>query len=197
MQSASANPTSELNVPGAMKQLHFAPKAKRIIYLFMSGAPSQLDLYDPKPKLTEMMGKDLPDSVRNGQRITTMTSGQSKLLCVGSPFKFKKYGSAGMELSELLPNLSKVVDECTFVRSLNTDPINHDPAVTFFCDRKSTTRSSNHGCLVGVWHGVRQLGPAFICGADQWRWRTNVTDSLLGQWFFTSSVWRSSVPQCG
>lgn len=119
-------------VSGEMKHLHFAPKAKRIIYLFMSGAPSQLDLFDPKPKLTEFMGKDLPESVRNGQRITTMTSGQSNLLCVGSPFKFAKYGSAGMDLSELLPNLSKVVDDCTFVRSLHTDPINHDPAVTFF-----------------------------------------------------------------
>jgi hypothetical protein len=111
---------------------HYAPRAKRIIYLFMSGAPSQLDLYDPKPRLIEMTGKDLPDSVRNGQRITTMTSGQSNLLCVGSPFRFRKHGDCGMDLSELLPNLSKVVDECTFVRSIHTDPINHDPAVTFF-----------------------------------------------------------------
>src|SRR6476646_3707963 len=79
-------------VPGALKRLHFAPKAKRIIYLFMSGAPSHLDLFDPKPKLIEMTGKDLPDSVRKGQRITTMTSGQKNLLCVGSPFKFAKYG---------------------------------------------------------------------------------------------------------
>ena len=115
-----------------MKSLHFAPKAKRIIYLFMSGAPSQLDLFDPKPKLVEMTGKDLPESVRKGQRITTMTSGQKNLFCVGSPYKFKKYGRAGMDISELLPNLTKVVDDCTFVRSLFTDPINHDPAVTFF-----------------------------------------------------------------
>ena len=128
--AAFAAPTPD--VPGAMKALHFAPKAKRIIYLFMSGAPSQLDLFDPKPKLTEMTGKDLPDSVRRGQRITTMTSGQSKILCVGSPFKFKKYGRSGMDISELLPNLTKIVDDCTFVRSLHTDPINHDPAVTFF-----------------------------------------------------------------
>ncbi len=71
---------------------HFTPRAKRIIYLFMSGAPSQLDLFDPKPKLTEMTGQDLPDSVRKGQRITTMTSGQKNLFCVGSPFRFRKYG---------------------------------------------------------------------------------------------------------
>ena len=109
-------------VPGALGRLHFAPKAKRIIYMFMSGAPSHLDLFDPKPKLIEMTGKDLPDSVRKGQRITTMTSGQAKLLCVGSPFKFAKHGTAQMDLSELLPHLSKVVDDCTFVRSLHTDP---------------------------------------------------------------------------
>ena len=119
-------------VPGALGPLHFPPKAKRIIYLFMSGAPSHLDLFDPKPKLTEMTGKDLPDSVRKGQRITTMTSGQKNLLCVGSPFKFEKYGQGGMDISELLPNLAKVADDCTFVRSVFTDPINHDPAVTFF-----------------------------------------------------------------
>ncbi|HEY2952465.1 MAG TPA: DUF1501 domain-containing protein, partial [Verrucomicrobiae bacterium] len=123
---------SALVVPGAMKSLHFAPRAKRIIYLFMSGAPSQLDLFDPKPKLIEMTGKDLPDSVRRGQRITTMTSGQKNLFCVGSPYTFKKYGRSGMDISELLPHLTKVVDDCTFVRSVFTDPINHDPAVTFF-----------------------------------------------------------------
>jgi hypothetical protein len=124
LESASA--------PGALKQLHFAPKAKRVIYLFMSGAPSHLDLFDPKPKLTEMTGQDLPDSIRKGQRITGMTSGQKNLFCVGSPFKFAKHGQVGMDLSELLPHLSTVVNDCTFVRSIFTEPINHDPAVTFF-----------------------------------------------------------------
>src|SRR6185369_1897578 len=119
-------------VPGALGHLHFAPKAKRVIYLFQSGAPSHLDLLDPKPKLIEMTGKDLPDSVRQGQRITGMTSGQKNLFCVGSPFAFKKYGKGGMDLSELLPNIAKIADECTFIRTMNTDPINHDPAVTFF-----------------------------------------------------------------
>src|SRR5436189_4550601 len=92
-----------LAVPGALCHLHAAPKAKRVIYLFMSGAPSHLDLFDPKPVLTELTGKDLPDSVRQGQRITGMTSGQKNLFCVGSPFKFKKFGDCRMELSELLP----------------------------------------------------------------------------------------------
>lgn len=119
-------------VPGVLKHLHWAPKAKRVIYLFQSGAPSHLDLFDPKPKLIEMTGKDLPESVRQGQRITGMTSGQKNLFCVGSPFAFQKHGKCGMELSELLPHTAKIADECTFVRTLHTDPINHDPAVTFF-----------------------------------------------------------------
>lgn len=124
--------TAPPSVRGALGRLHMAPKAKRIIYLFMSGGPSQLDLFDPKPTLVEMTGKDLPDSVRKGQRITTMTSGQKNLFCVGSPFKFEKHGQVGMDISELLPNVAKIADDCTFLRSLHTDPINHDPAVTFF-----------------------------------------------------------------
>ena len=89
---------------GALKTLHFAPKAKRVIYLFQSGAPSHLDLFDPKTKLTEMTGQELPPSVRMGQRITGMTAGQSVLKCVGPAFEFKRYGKAGTEMSSLLPN---------------------------------------------------------------------------------------------
>lgn len=130
--TSAVDATAPPSVRGALGRLHMAPKAKRIIYLFMSGAPSQLDLFDPKPTLVEMTGKDLPESVRKGQRITTMTSGQKNLFCVGSPFKFEKHGQVGMDISELLPNVAKVADDCTFLRSLHTDPINHDPAVTFF-----------------------------------------------------------------
>ena len=128
----AATDDPKLAVPGAMKHLQWAPKAKRVIYLLMSGAPSHLDLFDPKPELIKMTGKDLPDSVRQGQRITGMTSGQKNLFCVGSPFKFSKYGKCGMDLSELLPFTSKIADECTYIRSMFTEPINHDPAVTFF-----------------------------------------------------------------
>jgi Protein of unknown function (DUF1501) len=151
------------DVRGTLGQLHFAPRAKRIIYLFMSGAPSHLDLFDPKPTLTQMTGKDLPDSVRKGQRITTMTSGQSNLFCVGSPFKFAKYGSMGMDISELLPNLSRIADECTFVRTLHTDPINHDPAVTFF----ATGNQQPGRPVMGAWLAYGLGGdnadlPAFV-----------------------------------
>src|SRR5689334_1991313 len=92
---------------GVIKTLHFAPKTKRVIYLFMSGAPSHMDLFDPKPKLKELTNTELPASVRMGQRITGMTSGQKQLLCVGSPFEFKRHGRCGMELSELLPNIGR------------------------------------------------------------------------------------------
>ena len=117
---------------GALKTLHHTPKAKRIIYLLQSGAPSHLDLFDPKPKLKELTGEELPPSVRMGQRITGMTAGQAVLKCVGSPFEFKRYGRAGIEMSSLLPGMGGVADDLTLIRSMHTDPINHDPAVTFF-----------------------------------------------------------------
>lgn len=118
--------------PGALQTLHFQPKAKRVIYLFQSGAPSHLDLFDPKPRLTQMTGEELPPSVRMGQRITGMTAGQSVLRCVGPAYDFKRYGKNGVELSSQLPHIGSIVDEIALIRSMHTDPINHDPAVTFF-----------------------------------------------------------------
>ena len=117
---------------GTLGGLHHPAKAKRVIYLFMSGAPSHMDLYDPKPRLRELTNTELPASIRMGQRITGMTSGQKQLLCVGSPFDFRRHGRSGMELSELLPNIGKIADDICLIRSMHTEPINHDPAVTFF-----------------------------------------------------------------
>ncbi len=117
---------------GALPNLHFAPKAKRIIYMFMSGAPSHIDLFDHKPKLQELTGTELPASIRMGQRITGMTSGQKQLLCVGSPFSYSRHGNSGAELSELLPHTAQIADDITIIRSMFTEPINHDPAVTYF-----------------------------------------------------------------
>ncbi len=111
---------------------HFAPKAKRVIYLFQSGAPSQLDLFDYKPLLNKMQGQDLPESIRKGQRLTGMTAGQSSFPLAGSIFKFNQYGESRAWISELMPYTSKIVDDVCFVRSMNTEAINHDPAVTFF-----------------------------------------------------------------
>jgi hypothetical protein len=120
-----------LGTHGALPELHFAPKAKRVIYLFMSGAPSHIDLYDNKPKLKELTGQELPASVRGDQRITGMTSGQSKLLMVGPAYGFKRYGQSGAEITEMMPHIGSIADEIALVRSMHTDPINHDPAVTF------------------------------------------------------------------
>ena len=110
---------------------HFAPQAKRVIYMFQSGAPSQIDLFDHKPLLRKYHGQDLPDSVRKGQRITGMTSGQDSLPVAASLFNFQPHGQSGTELSELLPHTAKVVDDITLVKTVQTDAINHDPAITF------------------------------------------------------------------
>ncbi|MBI3758477.1 MAG: DUF1501 domain-containing protein, partial [Deltaproteobacteria bacterium] len=111
---------------------HFAPKAKRVIYLFQHGAPSQLDLFDYKPNLSKVRGEDLPESIRMGQRLTGMTAYQTKFPTAPSIFKFAQHGKGGMWLSELLPHTAKVADELCLIKSLRTEAINHDPAVTFF-----------------------------------------------------------------
>ncbi len=110
----------------------FAPKAKRIIYLFQNGAPSQLDLFDYKPLLQKMHGEDLPASVRQGQRLTGMTADQKKFPLAGTVFQFNQYGQSRAYISELLPYTSGVVDDLCIIKSLYTEAINHDPALTFF-----------------------------------------------------------------
>ncbi|HKK77216.1 MAG TPA: DUF1501 domain-containing protein [Saprospiraceae bacterium] len=110
---------------------HFAPKAKRIIYLFQNGAPSQLESFDYKPKLRELHGQDLPASIRDGQRLTGMTSEQEKFPLVGSTFDFKQYGESGTWISELFPNIGKIADEICVIKTMHTEAINHDPALTF------------------------------------------------------------------
>jgi len=109
---------------------HFAPKAKRVIWLTQAGAPSQLDLFDYKPGLREMFDKDLPDSVRNGQRVTGMTSGQARFPIAPSVFSFKQHGQAGHWMSELLPHTARLADDLCIIRSMHTEAINHDPAMT-------------------------------------------------------------------
>jgi hypothetical protein len=110
---------------------HFAPKAKRLIYLFMNGGPSQMDLLDYKPGLTKIYDTDLPESIRNGQRLTTMTSGQTRFPIAPSKYSFKQYGKSGMWFSELLPHTAKIADDIAVIKSVHTEAINHDPAVTF------------------------------------------------------------------
>lgn len=116
--------------PRACAESGIAPKAKRVIYLFMHGGPSQIDLFDYKPKLRELHGQELPASVRGTQRLTGMTSGQSSLPVTASLFDFKQHGKSGAWVSELLPETGGIADELCIIRSLHTEAINHDPAVT-------------------------------------------------------------------
>ena len=117
--------------PGVLQAPHHAPTAKRVIYLFMSGAPSQMDLFDYKPTLVDMFDKDLPDSVIDGQRLTTMTSGQTRFPIAPSIYKFAQHGQSGIWMSELLPHLAGVADDLTVVKTVHTEAINHDPAITY------------------------------------------------------------------
>jgi hypothetical protein len=118
--------------PGIVSPLHFPPKAKRVISLFMAGGPSQLETFDYKPLLNQRNGENLPDSVRLGQRLTGMSGNQAILPLAGSLFKFQQHGKAGAWVSELLPHTARIVDDLCIVRSMFTEAINHDPAITFF-----------------------------------------------------------------
>jgi len=111
---------------------HHMPKAKRCIYLFQSGGPSQMELFDYKPKLVDMFGKDLPASVRKGQRLTGMSADQTSFPIAASTIKFKQYGESRAWVSDAMPYLSEVVDDICFIKGMQTDAINHDPAITFF-----------------------------------------------------------------
>src|ERR1017187_3232868 len=142
---------------------HFPPKAKQVIYLHMVGGPSQLDLFDYKPKMGDFFDKDLPDSIRMGQRITTMTSGQKRFPVAPSKYKFAQYGKGGMWISELLPWTAKMADDLCFIRSMNTDAINHEPAITFM----QTGNQINGRPCFGSWisYGLGTLNqnlPTFV-----------------------------------
>lgn len=124
--------TQRTALAGRPELPHFPAKAKRVIYLFQSGAPSQMELFDYKPRLAEYRGQDLPASIRNGQRLTGMTAGQAHFPVAPSVFSFKQYGKSGIWLSELLPHTATIADEMCVIKSMNTEAINHDPAITFF-----------------------------------------------------------------
>jgi hypothetical protein len=132
---------------GTLKNLHYAPRAKRVIYLFQSGGPSQLELFDYKPLLRERFGEELPDSVRGRQRLTGMTSHQKSFPLAGSIYDFKRFGQSGAYVSELMPHTARITDELCFVRSMYTEAINHDPAITFF----QTGSQQNGRPSIGSW----------------------------------------------
>jgi Protein of unknown function (DUF1501) len=142
---------------------HFPPAAKRIIYLHLVGAPPQMDLFDYKPDAARWFDKDLPDSIRKGQRLTTMTSGQSRFPVAPSPWKFQQHGESGTWVSELLPKTAKLVDDLAIVRSLHTEAINHEPAITFI---QTGSQIPGKPCM-GAWvsYGLATMNqnlPAFV-----------------------------------
>ena len=148
---------------------HFAPRAKRAIYLFMAGAPSQIDLLDYKPKLRGLFDQDLPDSVRMGQRLTTMTSSQSRLPIAPSKYKFRRYGPSGAWISELLPHTARVAEELSILRTLHTEAINHDPAITYICTGHELPGKASLGSWLsyGLGRETEEL-PAFMVLTSRW-----------------------------
>ena len=128
---AVGGPALDKNPTGLAELPHLAPKAKRVIYLFLAGGPSQIDMFDYKPFLQKIHGTQLPDSVRGGQRLTEQTANQKSFPCVAPMFSFQKYGQHGTYVSELLPFTAKIVDDIAIVKGVNTEAINHDPAITY------------------------------------------------------------------
>jgi hypothetical protein len=186
---AAAPPHREYD--GALPGLpHFKPRAKRVIYLFQSGAPSQLDLFDPKPELEKLRGRELPESVRKGQRLTGMTATQSSFPVAPSRFRFARHGRSGSWLSELLPHTAKVADRLCLVRSLYTEAINHDPAVTFFQTGAQLAGRPSIGAWLsyGLGSANRDL-PAFVVMVSRGSGNPNdqpLYDRLWGSGFLPS-----------
>src|SRR5436190_7003365 len=153
---------------GAMSALQFPAKAKRVIYLFMSGGPSHIDLFDYKPKLADFNNSELPGSIRMGQRITGMTAGQKSFPCAAPIFKFAQHGQTGAWVSELLPNTAKIVDDIAIIKSMNTEAINHDPATTYLQTGAQQPGRPSFGAWLSYGLGsANENLPAFIVMISQ------------------------------
>jgi hypothetical protein len=184
-RAAEETPTGGL--PGLP---HFAPKAKRAIYLFMNGGPSQMDMLDYKPKMAELFDKDLPESIRKGQRLTTMTSGQARFPLAPSKYKFAQHGKSGAWVSELLPWTAKMVDELAIVQSVWTEAINHDPAVTYICTGHQLPGRPSLGAWLSYGLGTMNRSlPAFVVMTATWTGRKEaqaIYNRLWGTGFLPS-----------
>jgi hypothetical protein len=162
-EGRAAESGSPTGFGAALKQTHHPAKARHVIYLHMVGGPSQMDLFDYKPKMLDYFDKDLPDSVRMGQRLTTMTSGQARFPIAPSKFKFRQHGQCGMWVCELLPYTARMVDDMVFIRSMHTEAINHEPAITYI---QTGNQVTGRPCL-GAWtsYGLGSLNrdlPTFV-----------------------------------
>ncbi len=169
---------------------HFAAKAKRAIYLFMAGAPSQIDMLDYKPQMAKWFDKDLPESVRMGQRLTTMTSGQERFPLAPSKYKFRQYGKNGTWISELLPYHARMVDDLAIVRSVHTEAINHDPAITYICTGHQLPGRASLGSWLSYGLGTANENlPSFVVMTSTWSAKRNAQalyNRLWGSGFLAS-----------
>ncbi len=181
---SAARPVADGDLP------HFRPRAKRVIYLFQSGAPSQLDLFDYKAPLTAMHGQELPDSVRQGQRLTAMTSRQASFPLAPSVFRFARHGQCGASMSELMPYTARVVDDLCIVKSMHTEAINHDPAITFFQTGAQLAGRPSLGAWLAYGMGSENADlPAFVVMVSQGSGRPAgqpLYDRLWGSGFLAS-----------
>ncbi len=169
---------------------HFAPKAKRAIYLFMNGGPSQMDMFDYKPAMDKLFDKDLPESIRKGQRLTTMTSGQARFPIAPSKYKFAQHGQSGAWVSELMPWTAKIADKLAFIKSVNTEAINHDPAVTYICTGHQLPGRASLGAWLSYGLGTENHNlPAFVVMTASWTGRKEaqaIYNRLWGSGFLPS-----------
>ncbi|MGL6075002.1 MAG: DUF1501 domain-containing protein [Fimbriiglobus sp.] len=172
---------------GTLEKPHHPPKAKRIIYLFMSGGPSHLETFDYKPLLNEKQGQEIPESVRKGQRLTGMSGFQSSLPLVGSFAKFAQHGKSGAWVSELLPNTAKMVDDLTFIKSVTTDAINHDPAITLFQTGHQLAGRPSFGSWLSYGLGsANENLPAFVVLVSKDKTEQGLYARLWGNGFLES-----------
>jgi hypothetical protein len=189
-ERADAARPAESPTGGLLGLPHFAPKAKRAIYLFMNGGPAQMDMWDYKPKMGDWFDKDLPGSVRMGQRLTTMTSGQARFPIAPSKYRFTQHGKCGRWVSELLPWTAKVVDDLAVIRTVNTEAINHDPAVTYICTGQQLPGRPSLGAWLSYGLGTlnRDL-PTFVVMTPSWTGRKEaqaIYNRLWGTGFLPS-----------
>ena len=184
LSAAARGDSLERPFPGLPALPHLAPKAKRVIWLFQSGGPSQMDLFDYKPRLDRWRGEDLPDSIRKGQRLTGMTSTQDNFPVVNSVFKFKRHGQSGAWISEILPETAKVIDDLCIIKSMHTEAINHDPAITFFQTGAQIAGRPSIGAWLayGLGSESRDL-PAFVVMVTQGGGGQPLYDRLWGSGF--------------
>ncbi|MCM8533343.1 MAG: DUF1501 domain-containing protein, partial [Lentisphaeraceae bacterium] len=190
MLNNEAHAAPQGSVGGLPGLPHFAPKAKKVIWLFMAGAPSQIDMLDYKPAMNKMFDKDLPDSIRNGQRLTGMTSKQARFPIAPSKYKFKQHGKSGAWVSELLPWTAKMADDICILNTVNTEQINHDPAITYIQTGNQIPGRPSMGSWLSYGMGSMNKDlPNFVVMTPSWTGRQDAQalyNRLWGSGFLAS-----------